>query len=56
MGELEDFRHLYAHNDAGETDAECGAQLRSHRLSLDLGDLRYYASTAQSVLGYFSVM
>jgi len=32
------------------------AQLRSHRLSLDLGDLRYYASTAQSVLGYFSVM
>ena len=23
LGELEDFRHLYAHNDAGETDAEC---------------------------------
>lgn len=71
LEELEDFRHLHAHNYAGEADAEyfgwkrhvlalgttrqltCGLQFNGHRLSLDLQHLRYYASTAQSVLGRF---
>jgi hypothetical protein len=72
--ELEDIRHLYAHNYAGEADDEyfgakykrhvlrrggaptlltCGAQFDGHRLSLELTHLRYYANTAQSVLGRF---
>jgi hypothetical protein len=72
LQELEDFRHLYAHNDAGEADTEyfrygkrhvlaagtttqlsCGAQFYGHSLSLDLQHLRYYATTAQSLLGRF---
>ena len=71
LNELEDFRHLYAHNYAGEADAEyfgrkrhvlalgtatpltCGVQFGGHRLSLDLLHLRYYANTAQRVLGRF---
>ena len=71
LNELEDFRHLYAHNYAGEADTEyferkrhvlalgttaqltCGVQFDGHRLSLDLLHLRYYANTAQSVLGHF---
>jgi len=71
LKELEDLRHLYAHNYAGEADAEyfarkrhvlvrhvttqltCGAQFDGGRLSLNLLNLRKYASTAQSVLERF---
>jgi hypothetical protein len=73
LEELEDIRHLYAHNYAGDADDEyfdpkrkrhvlragktiqltCGEQLDGRRLSLHLRHLRYYANTAQSVLGRF---
>ena len=73
LKELDDIRHLYAHNYAGEADDQyfnfttrrvlrrgtptrltCGAQFDGHRLSLDLGHLRWYAHTVQTVLERFS--
>ena len=72
LKELDDIRHLYAHNYAGEADDEyfnfttrrvlrrgtptrltCGAQFDGHRLSLDLGHLRWYARIVQTVLERF---
>ena len=72
LGELDDFRHLYAHNCAGRTDATyftkkrhvlaegataqltCGAQFNGEQLHLQIPQLKYYASAAQSLLERFA--
>jgi hypothetical protein len=69
LGELDDFRHLYAHNFGGMADAvyfdkkkkrhvlkldTCGAQINGQQLQLDLPQLRFYSKTVQHVLERFS--